>query len=181
KKIPIAKRLRFTTDHDDGKNEDQQMDLQQILNYIKQVNANVLQLQKQQQQITVILERQEKLLNMLCTNQKKIAKSLTRHKIPVFLENDGENTDVKDDDSTDPVSVNSYISKPSIHIYDETDGVVVQLLKTYGTKENTVKYALKLIDSLFIDKQDSQNVHVKKTDEDPRIKAIYGAIRQKFN
>ncbi|CAF1259862.1 unnamed protein product [Didymodactylos carnosus] len=127
KKIPIAKRLRFTTDHDDGKNEDQQMDLQQILNYIKQVNANVLQLQKQQQQITVILELQEKFLNIL------------------------------------------------------RDGVVVQLLKTYGTKENTVKYALKLMDSLFIDKQDLQNVDVKKIDEDPRIKAIYDAIRQKFN
>ncbi|CAF1596689.1 unnamed protein product, partial [Didymodactylos carnosus] len=166
KKIPfeisIAKRLRFTTDHDDGRNEDQQMDLQQILNYIKQVNANVLQLQKQQQQITVILERQEKFLNMLCTNQKKIAKSLTRHKIPVFLENDDENTDVKDDDFTDPVST-----------YTRSDGVVVQLLKTYGTKENTVKYALKLMDSLFVDKQDLQNVDVKKIDEDPRIKAIY--------
>jgi hypothetical protein len=47
-------------------------------------------------------------------------------------------------------------------------------LKVYGAKENTVKYALKLIDALFIDKQDLQNADSKKIDEDPRIKAIYG-------
>ncbi|CAF5218937.1 unnamed protein product, partial [Rotaria magnacalcarata] len=38
-KIPIATRLRFTTDRDEGKVEDQQLDLRQLLNYIKQVNA----------------------------------------------------------------------------------------------------------------------------------------------
>ncbi len=51
---------------------------------------------------------------------------------------------------------------------------MVELLKVYGTKENTVKYALKLIDALFIDKQDLQNADSKKIDEDPRVKAIYG-------
>ncbi|CAF4673606.1 unnamed protein product, partial [Rotaria magnacalcarata] len=45
-KIPIATRLRFTTDRDEGKVEDQQLDLRQLLNYIKQVNANVLTFQK---------------------------------------------------------------------------------------------------------------------------------------
>ncbi|CAF3807133.1 unnamed protein product, partial [Rotaria sp. Silwood1] len=57
KQIPIAKRLRFTTDHDGEKDEDQQTDLQQILNHIKQ--------------------------------------------IPVVLENDNENANVKGTDSTD--------------------------------------------------------------------------------
>ena len=52
-------------------------------------------------------------------------------------------------------------------------GVVVELLNIPGTRESTTKYALKLIDELFIDKQDFQNINVKKADEDPRIKAIY--------
>jgi hypothetical protein len=47
-------------------------------------------------------------------------------------------------------------------------------LKVYGIKENTLKYALKLIDALFIDKQDLQYADPKKIDEDSRIKAIYG-------
>ncbi|CAF1372359.1 unnamed protein product, partial [Didymodactylos carnosus] len=65
--------------------------------------------------------------------------------------------------------------------YTRSDGLVVELLKVYGIKENTVKYALKLIDALFIDKQDLQNADSKKIDEDPRVKAIYGPIKQKFN
>ena len=81
KKIPIAKRLRFTVDDDDEKDENQQVDLQQLLNHIKKVNTNVFKLQKQQEQTMVFLERQEKFLNLLSTNQKKLAKSLTRRKV----------------------------------------------------------------------------------------------------
>ncbi|CAM4850802.1 unnamed protein product, partial [Rotaria magnacalcarata] len=122
-KIPIATRLRFTTDRDEGKVEDQQLDLRQLLNYIKQV--------------TVILQAED------------------------------EDIVVNVDDSTDLA-------------YTRRDGVIVSLLKIQGTKENTVKCALKSINALFIDKQDLQNVDVKKIDEDPRIKAIYSAIKQKF-
>ncbi|CAF4917836.1 unnamed protein product, partial [Rotaria sp. Silwood1] len=81
KQIPIAKRLRFTTDHDGEKDEDQQTDLQQILNHIKQVNVNLLKLQKQQEHVVVMI--------------------LDRYKIPVVLENDNENANVKGTDSTD--------------------------------------------------------------------------------
>lgn len=77
--------------------------------------------------------------------------------------------------------------------------MVVELLKVFGTKQNTVKYALKLVDLLFVDKHEFQNIDVKKADEDPRIKAIFskknillenfnyvsnsiaGAIKVKFN
>jgi hypothetical protein len=86
KKTPIAKRLRFTT-NDDDKNEDQQLDLQQLLNYTKQVNANVLKLQKQQEQTTVTLARQDQFLKTLCKNQKKLAKSLTRRKVRPMISN----------------------------------------------------------------------------------------------
>ncbi|CAF3414563.1 unnamed protein product [Rotaria socialis] len=125
-KIPVAKRLRFTTDGDEGKAEGQQLDLQQLLNYIKQ--------------------------------------------IPAILQADNEDIAPNVDDSTDLVSA-----------YTRRDGVIVSLLKIQGKKQNADKYALKLIKALFIDKQDLQNVDVKKIDEDPRIKAIYGAIKQKFS
>ena len=47
-----------------------------------------------------------------------------------------------------------------------------------STNLSTIKYALKLIDSLFIDKRDFQNISVKHVDKDPRIKAIYGRRRR---
>ncbi|CAF2807873.1 unnamed protein product [Rotaria sp. Silwood2] len=105
----------------------------------------------------------------LSTNSKKrMSKQQQKYQlpnvyIPVVLENDNENSNVKDTDSTD--------LEPT---YTRSDGVVIELLKTYGTKENTVKYALKLIDLLFIDKQELRNVDSRKIDEDPRIQAIYG-------
>ncbi|CAF1228393.1 unnamed protein product [Rotaria magnacalcarata] len=98
-KIPVATRLRFTTDRDEGK-------------------------------VTVILQAED------------------------------EDIVVSVDNSTDLA-------------YTRRDGVIVSLLKIQGTKENTVKCALKSINALFIDKQDLQNVDVKKIDDDPRIKAIY--------
>ena len=56
--------------------------------------------------------------------------------------------------------------------YQRPDGVVIELLKIHGTKQQSIKYALKLVDAIFIDKQDLQNINVKKADEDPRIEAI---------
>ncbi|CAF1571685.1 unnamed protein product, partial [Rotaria magnacalcarata] len=87
--------------------------------------------------------------------------------VTVILQAEDEDIVVNVDDSTDLA-------------YTRRDGVIVSLLKIQGTKENTVKCALKSINALFIDKQDLQNVDVKKIDEDPRIKAIYSAIKQKF-
>ena len=60
-----------------------------------------------------------------------------------------------------------------VSIYERSDGSVMKLLKVYDAKQNTVKYIMKLIDLLFIDKQEFQDIHVKEVDEDPRIKAIY--------
>ena len=42
-----------------------------------------------------------------------------------------------------------------------------------GDKQKTIKYALKLIDALFVDKQAFQNINVKNADDDPHIKCIY--------
>ncbi|CAF5046575.1 unnamed protein product, partial [Rotaria socialis] len=72
KKIPIPKRLQFSTnDNDDDAREGQHMDLQPLLNHVKQIDANVLKLLKQQQQATLSLDRQENFLKILCNNQKK--------------------------------------------------------------------------------------------------------------
>jgi hypothetical protein len=82
-KTPVAKRLRFTMNDDDDEknNEQQQMDLQQTVNYVKQVNANVLKMQKQQEKLAITLDRQNTFLSHLCKNQKKLAKSLARRKV----------------------------------------------------------------------------------------------------
>ncbi|CAM4872796.1 unnamed protein product [Rotaria socialis] len=61
------------------------------------------------------------------------------------------------------------------------DSSEVELLSVPDNKQNAVKYALKLIDILFTDKQDFQNIDVKTADEEPRIKSICAAVKRKFN
>ena len=75
------KRLRLFTNDSDGDVHDIHLNLQPTCDYVKQINANLLKLQKHQQQIKVTLDRQEKFLNTLCNNQKKLAKSLAKHKV----------------------------------------------------------------------------------------------------
>ncbi|CAF1556942.1 unnamed protein product, partial [Rotaria sp. Silwood1] len=170
KKTSTPKRLHLLTNDDDDNLHDDHLNLQQIFDYVKQINSNVLKLQKHQQQSTINLDRQEKFLNTLCNNQKKLAKSLAKHRIPITLENDNRSveTDGEQSGNQDLTFVRS-------------DGSVVELLSVPGNKQNTTKYALKLIDILFTDKQDFQNINVKKADEDPRIKSIYTAVKRKFN
>ncbi|CAF1395132.1 unnamed protein product, partial [Rotaria sordida] len=161
KETSTPKRLHLSTNDDDNLH-DVHLNLQQIFDYVKQINSNVLKLQKHQQQTTINLDRLEKFLNTLCNNQKKIAKSLVKHKIPITLENDnrGVETDGEQSGNQDVTFVRD-------------DGSVVELLSVPGNRQNSIKYALKLIDVLFTDIQDFQNINVKKADEDPRIKSIY--------
>ncbi|CAF5192080.1 unnamed protein product, partial [Rotaria magnacalcarata] len=65
--------------------------------------------------------------------------------------------------------------------YVKSDGSVIDLLSVHGNKQKTIKYALKLIDILFTEKLEFQNINVKNADEEPRIKCIYAAVKQKFN
>ncbi|CAF1259558.1 unnamed protein product [Rotaria sordida] len=169
KETSTPKRLHLSTNYDDNLH-DVHLNLQQIFDYVKQINSNVLKLQKHQQQTTINLDRLEKFLNTLCNNQKKIAKSLVKHKIPITLENDnrGVETDGEQSGNQDVTFVRD-------------DGSVVELLSVPGNRQNSIKYALKLIDVLFTDIQDFQNINVKKADEDPRIKSIYTAVKRKFD
>lgn len=79
-KVPNAKRLRFSTnDEDEQQNEQQNLGI--VINHLKQLDANILKIQKQQVQTVTTLERQNKLLKLVLTNQKKLAKAFTRHKV----------------------------------------------------------------------------------------------------
>ncbi|CAF4329785.1 unnamed protein product, partial [Rotaria sp. Silwood2] len=92
-KLSVAKRLRFSANDSSCENqEDQKLDFQKLLNHVKELNATVMKIQKEQSQMTIALERQNSVLQDLCKNQKKLAKSFNRHQIPVVLENDDENS-----------------------------------------------------------------------------------------
>lgn len=60
--------------------------------------------------------------------------------------------------------------------YTRSDGSIVDLTMVFGTRQNTVKYALKLIDIIFLNKGELQDIDVRRVDEDPRIKAIYSIV-----
>ncbi|CAF4159264.1 unnamed protein product, partial [Rotaria magnacalcarata] len=67
------KRFRLLINNDDDNAHDDHLNLQHIFDYIKQINSNVLKLQKHQQHVTITLDRLEKILNTLCNNQKRLA------------------------------------------------------------------------------------------------------------
>lgn len=48
---------------------------------MKEVNTNLLKLQKQQQNTKIAIDRQDKFLATLCKNQKKLAKSFNKRKV----------------------------------------------------------------------------------------------------
>ncbi|CAF4145868.1 unnamed protein product, partial [Rotaria sp. Silwood1] len=84
----------------DDQDENQNYGFQQVLHHVKELNAIVLQVQKQQSQMSITMERQHKFLNSLCVNQKKIVRSFNKHKIPIVLEDDDEETATHDEEST---------------------------------------------------------------------------------
>ncbi|CAF2191109.1 unnamed protein product, partial [Rotaria magnacalcarata] len=170
KETSTPKRFRLLINNDDDNAHDDHLNLQHIFDYVKQINSNVLKLQKHQQHVTITLDRLEKILNTLCNNQKRLAKSLSKHKIPITLEND--NQSVHTDDERSDSQDGKYV---------KSDGSVIDLLSVHGNKQKTIKYALKLIDILFTEKLEFQNINVKNADEEPRIKCIYAAVKQKFN
>ena len=71
-RMAAVKRLRFLT-NDDSNKEDQQIDFQQIVTRVKELNANVLKIHNEQIQTTITMERQNKFLKVLYTNQEKIS------------------------------------------------------------------------------------------------------------
>ncbi|CAF2057652.1 unnamed protein product [Rotaria magnacalcarata] len=105
KETSTPKRFRLLINNDDDNAHDDHLNLQHIFDYVKQINSNVLKLQKHQQHVTITLDRLEKILNTLCNNQKRLAKSLSKHKIPITLENDNQSvhTDDERSDSQDGV------------------------------------------------------------------------------
>lgn len=79
-----AKRLRVVTDEEQTENNSQ-IDIQDIMGYIRETNSTVQLLKKKSEQARVVSDRQEKFLKMLCTNQKRIAKGLTRRKVRISV------------------------------------------------------------------------------------------------
>ncbi|CAF4916808.1 unnamed protein product, partial [Rotaria magnacalcarata] len=116
-KLPIVKRLRFST-HDDDEEKNERLDIEQVLSLVKELNENVLKIENRQIQTTIALERQNKFLKVLCKNQKKLAKCFARHKIPICLEDDDKEIQIDDEQRN-----NSTVT------YERSDGNVIDLLK----------------------------------------------------
>jgi len=73
-----AKRLRFDEPTQSLNVDEQQLDVSQIINYMKELNQNNNHLLKQQRQIMLTNDRIETTLKFLLKNQKKIAKAMNQ-------------------------------------------------------------------------------------------------------
>ncbi|CAF4630896.1 unnamed protein product, partial [Rotaria sp. Silwood2] len=72
--IPVSKRLRFSTNDPYEQREYERLNLQQVVDHMKEMNTTLLKLQKQQQYTIVAVVRQDNFLRDLCKNQKKARK-----------------------------------------------------------------------------------------------------------
>lgn len=75
------KRFRLMNNDNNDDINDNCLNLQQLFEYMKQINENILKLEKYQKQIRLTLDRQDKFLNVMCKNQKRVARSLAKHKV----------------------------------------------------------------------------------------------------
>ncbi|CAF3898565.1 unnamed protein product, partial [Rotaria sp. Silwood1] len=81
-----AKRIRFDDSRVSINIDETQLDISQILNYMKELNENNKNLLKQQQQVMLTQDRIEKRMKLISKNQKKIAKAMNQRNIPVVLD-----------------------------------------------------------------------------------------------
>lgn len=77
---PEPKRLRCV-DNDERTGDTIQTDFSEIIDYIKEICGSIKLLKRHHEHSRVATSRQEKFLKLLYTNQRKIAKSLTKKKV----------------------------------------------------------------------------------------------------
>ncbi|CAF2835994.1 unnamed protein product, partial [Rotaria sp. Silwood2] len=83
-----AKRIRFDNLIDFTNVDEKQIDLAQMMNYMKEMNQNSKHLSQQQKQILLVQDRIENRLKLILKNQRKIAKAMNQKKcmIPIVLD-----------------------------------------------------------------------------------------------
>ncbi|CAF3029897.1 unnamed protein product [Rotaria sp. Silwood2] len=133
---------------------------------IKEMNYNLGQLPKQIAGLAHPYEQHQKTLNLILDDQKKIAKAMRNHKIPIVLFDETERKP-----STSTIDSSTITCK-------STTGEQAQLLQIPVDKANPNKFVLKTVDRIL--KQGKELFDPPSIDTDDRIKAILDSVQVKF-
>ncbi|CAF4950946.1 unnamed protein product [Rotaria sp. Silwood1] len=165
-----AKRIRFDDSRVSINIDETQLDISQILNYMKELNENNKNLLKQQQQVMLTQDRIEKRMKLISKNQKKIAKAMNQRNIPVVL-------DVQE------IGESSTSQPCSKIIFIRSDGVEIDMMSIQCSLNNVNDYVNKAVDLVFKDSNELIALDPRKgcIDQDPRVKAIRGTVMNSIN
>ena len=81
KRLAMARRSRIPTYREGKRREDSAVHLQHLMNGMKRMDDSLRELKHQQLHMTLTLNHQHRLLNLLCANQKQIAQGLMQHRV----------------------------------------------------------------------------------------------------
>ncbi|CAF4851694.1 unnamed protein product [Rotaria sp. Silwood1] len=165
-----AKRIRFDDSRVSINIDETQLDISQILNYMKELNENNKNLLKQQQQVMLTQDRIEKRMKLISKNQKKIAKAMNQRNIPVVL-------DVQE------IGESSTSQPCSKIIFIRSDGVEIDMMSIQCSLNNVNDYVNKAVDLVFKDSNELIALDPRKgcIDQDPRVKAIRRTVMTSIN
>ncbi|CAF3603126.1 unnamed protein product [Rotaria sp. Silwood1] len=164
-----AKRIRFDDSRVSINIDETQLDISQILNYMKELNENNKNLLKQQRQVMLTQDRIEKRMKLISKNQKKIAKAMNQRNIPVVL-------DVQE------IGESSTSQPCSKIIFIRSDGVEIDMMSIQCSLNNVNDYVNKAVDLVFKDSNELIALDPRKgcIDQDPRVKAIRDGAQAKY-
>ncbi|CAF3739422.1 unnamed protein product [Rotaria socialis] len=133
------------------------------------MNYNLIQLCKQIAGLTRSYDQHQKTLNLILNNQKKIAKAIRNHKIPIVL---------IDETGHEPPA--STIDSSTISC-KSTTGEKIELLQIPADRTNPNKFVLKAVDRIFKEGKELIDLDPRSIDTDDRIKTIRDAVQVKFS
>ncbi|CAF4712502.1 unnamed protein product [Rotaria magnacalcarata] len=167
REIPV-KRLRVNDTSSPTANQEKLGVNQSLFSPIKEINYNLDQLRKQIAGLGHSHEQHQKTLNLILNNQKKIAKAMRSHKIPIVLFDEiGRELPSSTTDSYTATC-------------DSTTGEQIELLQIPADKTNPNKFVLKAIDRVFKEGKELLDIDPRSIDTDDRIRAIRDAVKIKF-
>ncbi|CAF2017072.1 unnamed protein product [Rotaria magnacalcarata] len=163
-----VKRLRVNDTSSPTANQEKLGVNQSLFSPIKEINYNLDQLRKQIAGLGHSHEQHQKTLNLILNNQKKIAKAMRSHKIPIVLFDEiGRELPSSTTDSY-TTTCNS------------TTGEQIELLQIPADKTNPNKFVLKAIDRVFKEGKELLDIDPRSIDTDDRIRATRDAVKIKF-
>ncbi|CAF4504860.1 unnamed protein product, partial [Rotaria sp. Silwood2] len=131
------------------------------------INQEKTDFRKQIAAIAHSYDQHQKTLNLILNNQKKIAKALRHHQIPIQL--------------FDEMGTEASTSTNSGNVvYESSNGEQIDLIQIPADRSNPNKFVLKAVDRIFTEPQQLLDLDPRSIDADKRIITIRDAVQVKF-